>query len=291
MSTLTNSSLKTDFSKSGNLFKNYAMADSLVSKLIFVVIIIILFFLLLRLIIIVMSYMFSPKKSPYIIKGLHEGNKLVIKPQNPRTKKAMTLYRSKNENDGIEFSYSVWLNIDYRMKHTTYNHIFSKGSFTNTDKMGIYYPNNCPGLYFNSTQTSANDEDTDSHNILNELVFVMNTYNNPQETVVVSNIPLEKWINVVIRVTDNIVDVYINGIITKRHILSGVPKQNYEDIIVCGGSLNGFDGQLSNLRYYDYSLNALEINAITLEGPNLKAAKTKGISTPPYLSTNWYLNN
>jgi len=279
MSSLSTTNLRSDFKRVDNYFKKYLMADSLVSKIIFVIVIIILFFLVLRVIILAMGFLFSPNKSPYIIKGLHEGSNRVIVQQNPSSSKYTPLFRSKNEEDGIEFSYSVWLNLDYRRDESKYNHIFSKGSNRRMDGKGVYYPNNCPGLYF----------DTSNNN--NNLVVVMNTYSKEQENIIIKNVPMEKWICVVIRVTNNIVDVYINGVITKRHILSGVPKQNYEDLTVCGGKNNGFDGQLSNLRYYDYSINALEITSIAMRGPNLKVDKTKNISSPPYLSTDWYFDN
>ena len=289
MSSLSNigveSKFKNSYNKTSNFFKKYAMADTLVSKIVFVIVIIILFFLILRLVIMVMGYIFSPKNNPYIIKGLHDGGTRIIKTQDPSSSNAMPLYRSKNELDGIELSYSVWLNLKDKRNTKTLNHIFSKGSIKRIDEEGIYYPNNFPGLYFNG---KSSDNGNINHN---ELVVVVNTYNNESERVIVENIPLEKWILVVLRIKGNILDVYINGIITKRHVLSGVPKQNYEPIIVCAGKNNGFDGQLSNLRYYHYALSAIQINSLSLQGPNLKADKTKNISSPPYLATDWYFNN
>lgn len=284
MSNLSTTNMRSNLKRVDNYFKKYLMADSLVSKIIFVIVIIILFFLVLRLVILTIGYIFTPKKSPYIIKGLHEGNKRIIKQQNPSGNKSLPLYRSKNEEDGIEFSYSLWLNLEYRRNESKFSHIFNKGSNKRMDDDGVYYPNNCPGLYFD-TRIGKNNSNR------NNLVVVMNTYNKQQERIIVTNIPMEKWICVIVRVSNNIVDVYVNGIITKRHILSGVPKQNYEDLTVCAGNNNGFDGQLSNLRYYDYSLGAIEINAISLRGPNLKVDKKKNISSPPYLSTDWYFDN
>lgn len=289
MSSLSNigveSKFKNSYSRAGSFFKKYTMADTLVSKIIFVIVIIILFFLILRLVIIIMGYIFSPKNSPYIIKGLHDGGTRVIKTQNPSSSNSVPLYRSKNELGGIELSYSIWLNIKDKKNTDSFNHIFSKGSIKRIDDEGVYYPNNFPGLYFNGTSSKNTNI---NHN---ELVAIVNTYNNESERIIIENIPLEKWIFVVLRIKGNILDVYINGIITKRHVLSGVPKQNYEPIIVSAGKNNGFDGQLSNLRYYDYALSAIQINSLALQGPNLKADKIKDISTPPYLATNWYFNN
>ena len=56
---------------------------------------------------------------------------------------------------------------------------------------------------------------------------------------------LHKWVNVIVRVIQHQVDVYINGNLAKRHILKGVPKQNYGDVYV---SLNGgFSGKTSEV--------------------------------------------
>ena len=54
----------------------------------------------------------------------------------------------------------------------------------------------------------------------------MNTFNKITEKVTVRDIPLNKWLNVILRV-ENTLDIYINGTIVKRHELSGVPKQNH----------------------------------------------------------------
>ena len=263
------------------------MADNLISKIIFVILIGIIFVLLTKAAITIMGIVFGPQNDPYIIKGLHEGHVKVTKSQNPKNNNSLMLLRSKNQDSGIEFTYSTWLNIQYLRSYPGYCHIFSKGSNQLLDHKGVYYPNNCPGLYLDISKGQS----TNNYNNNNNLVVVMNTYKGENEDIVISNIPLNKWFNVIIRVVNDTVDIYVNGIITKKHKLSGVPKQNYEDVIVCAGKNNGFDGQLSNLRYYNYAINALEINSIANSGPNMKVDNTVGMSAPPYLSTNWYFNN
>ena len=55
----------------------------------------------------------------------------------------------------------------------------------------------------------------------------------------------------------------------------------------------GFDGKLSNLRYYNYAIGTFEIDKITSGGPNLTTDKESNLekSKPYYLSKLWYFND
>ena len=67
------------------------------------------------------------------------------------------------------------------------------------------------------------------------------------DDIYIDGIPIKKWVGVVIRVTSqNIVDVYINGNLTKRHKLSNIVKQNYDNLYV--NYNGGFSGNISNLK-------------------------------------------
>jgi hypothetical protein len=55
----------------------------------------------------------------------------------------------------------------------------------------------------------------------------MNTFSVINEQIVIPDLPLNKWVNVIIRCENTTLDVYINGTITRSHMLHGVPKQNY----------------------------------------------------------------
>ena len=61
----------------------------------------------------------------------------------------------------------------------------------------------------------------------------------------------------IIRVDVKNVDIYINGTIVIRHVLSGVAKQNYGDVYV--NKNNGYSGMLSDLWYFNKGLNTTEI--------------------------------
>jgi hypothetical protein len=116
----------------------------------------------------------------------------------------------------------------------------------------------------------------------------MNTFDVINEEIKIPNIPLNKWLNVIIRCRNKDLDVYINGIITKSIKLSGVPKQNYGNVYV--GMNGGFSGYVSDLWYYDYALGTTNMKKILVKGPNLKFSgeNAKISQNPNYLSLRWY---
>ena len=75
----------------------------------------------------------------------------------------------------------------------------------------------------------------------------MNTFDVINKEIEVPNIPINKWVNVIIRCHTTTLDVYINGTLARSIELSGVPKQNYGDVYVAMNG--GFDGYISNLWY------------------------------------------
>ena len=112
-------------------------------------------------------------------------------------------------------------------------------------------------------------------------------------TVDIPGIPYKKWVNVVIRGQNRILDIYVNGVLTSRKDLVNVPRQNYGDVFVCRDG--GFSGQLSDLRYYARALNVFEINGVVGTGPNLSTSSStsapSGSSNPYFLSSLWYKAN
>jgi hypothetical protein len=223
----------------------------------------------------VLSMFFGPSKSPFLIQGLVPGNVPLIIKQDPALEGSVPISRSDNANYGLEFTWSVWLNItNTGTVANQYQHIFHKGD-NNLQADGMNFPNNAPGLYI-SPET-------------NELVVVMNTFTTIKEEIIIPNVPMNKWVHVLIRVENNKLDVYVNGTLAKRHVLASVVKQNYGNVYV--GLNGGFQGYLSDLRYYNYSLQSGDILDIVNNGPNMTVNKQSSItsgSEPPYLALQWY---
>ena len=252
--------------------KEFLQSDSLVAKLAFLLLVIFGFMILLRVGIALVSWLFNPSDSPHLIDGMIDATQMIIIPQDPSSNGSITIHRSVDATDGIEFTWSVWIYIE-NIKQGTYKHIFHKGN-SNLETNGLNFPNNAPGLYI-SPNTNA-------------LVVMMNTYNSINEETVIPDIPLNKWVNVIIRCQNTTLDVYVNGTITRSVQLTGVPKQNYGDVYVAMNG--GFDGNISNLWYYNYALGTSEIQSIAKKGPNTKMIGSGGmdLKNPNYLSIRWF---
>lgn len=268
----TFNSFSTNSGTSGT--KEFLESNSLVAKFAFLLLVVIGFTILLRVGISIISYFFKPSESPHLIDGTVDASQMIVFQQDPSANGAKTIYRSVNAADGIEFTWTVWIFIDNLQTNSgIYKHVFSKGNST-LQENGLIYPNNAPGLYI-APNTNA-------------LVVMMNTFNVINEEIIIPDIPLNKWVNVIIRCQNTTLDVYINGTIARSVNLVGVPKQNYGDVYV--GMNGGFAGNISNLWYYNYALGATDIQKISENGPNTKMIGSSGISdkTFNYLSLRWF---
>jgi len=267
-----------EFGQQPGATSEFNYSNSIIAKIAFLILVLIVFMYLLSLGIKLIGYFTQPSTNPYLIKGMINGNDAMVIPQDPKNANSVTLLRSNNQSKGIEFTWSTWLYIDDLGNNSSqYQHIFSKGNntFTNANIASV---NNAPGLYLGPAN--------------NNLHIIMNTVsaNDTNNVIDVSNIPMKKWVHVAIRMENTIMDVYINGMISRRLILKNVPKQNYGDVYVCQNG--GFSGKLSNLRYYSYALNVFELNSIVASGPNTNitsnTAYTKPMTDFSYLSSKWF---
>ena len=290
--------------KSGNfnLTTDFINSNTLIAKAAFLLLVIIIFSFLFYIITKLIMYLLTPSETPYLLYGMKDATIPLSIPQPMNKPNAVPIVRSKNQYDGIEFSYSFWIyvnEVDYN--DDNYKHVFHKGSLKEGIPDGTYGPNNCPGVYLYNGKKQYSDELIENYPILGMLVRLNifqdnNSKDYPykiDEDVYVDGIPIKKWVCVVIRLTSqNVLDIYINGILTKRHQLTNVVKQNYDDVYI-NYKNGGFRGNLSNLRYYNYALGTYEIDKLTSQGPNLKMAEDSNIknSAPQYLSSQWYFNN
>lgn len=276
---------------------SFQQSNGIISKFSFVLLVLIIFIILFQIIANILYYVYAPVKSPYLIHGMIDGKESVEIAQEPS--KSNYIRRSKNEKHGIEFTWSSWIYIDsMSYKEGELKHIYHKGekqitfeesqeSDDNTNEEtknnldenydvmpGLNYPHNSPGVYLAPNS--------------NTLYIYFNTYNALLEKIEIPNIPMQKWFSLIIRGKDKILDIYINGVISKRHLLSGVPKQNYGKIYA--GLNGGFGGYLSNLRYFNYAVKTKDIDDILKQGISRKLLSDKPSRNDDtnYLSSSWY---
>lgn len=249
-------------------------SNSLVAKFAFILLVLLVFVLLFRAGVSLVSWLTSPTESPRLIDGMIDAKQAMTFEQDPSSNSAVTIYRSNNANNGIEFTWTVWIYIDdLQYMNNQYRCIFYKGN-NNIISNGLNFPNNAPGLFITP--------------YTNSLMVIMNTYDVINEEILIPDIPLNKWVNVIIRCQNTTLDVYINGTITRSIRLLGVPKQNYGDVYVAMNG--GFSGNISNLWYFNYALGTAEIQRIAARGPNMRLISADSSNTRPfdYLSLRWY---
>jgi hypothetical protein len=74
----------------------------------------------------------------------------------------------------------------------------------------------------------------------------------------VANVPIQKWVNLVISVYGRTMDLYIDGKLVRTCLLPGVANIN-NDANIFVTPKGGFDGWTSKLQYYPNSLNPQEV--------------------------------
>ncbi len=264
--------------------KDFLESNTLIAKIAFLLLVIILFFILLRVCISLLSWLLAPSQNMTLVSGIADGTQSIIITQDPSSQSSMPIIRSVNESEGMEFTWSIWIFLKPVTASSLSNvqHIFSKGIFSNgsiTSGNCSPFSNNAPGLYLSGANT---------------LLVVMDSTKTPgcvvatNTPIAINNMPINKWFNVVIRLTNNNLDVYINGRLTERKTFTdGVPNQNYDDVYICQNT--GFNGYIADLKYYNSSIGTSEINSIVSSGPNtsINTSNLKN-NMPPYLSGNWF---
>jgi hypothetical protein len=285
------SSASVPLSQFGTMTQEFFNANTAISNFVTFILCLILFLILFQLGSAFVLYAFGPQYNPYVINGMMPSNVQKIVSANPNVSNSAPIFRSIDEDQGIEFSWNVWFIVQdaTNVNATTGGAlIFSKGTSNATstsDNIMNKYLNVSPGLFL---QPGANS---------NQLALVLNTFdeknpNDPSKTtfneiITIPNIPMQKWICCTIRVQGTYVDVYINGVLTKRTILLNIPKQNYYDTYI--GDSAGFKGYISSLRYYAKAISYEEIQSLFAAGPALKMLDSTDMPiSNDFLSMNWY---
>jgi hypothetical protein len=251
-------------------------------KIVIVIIIIVAFVYLVKYLI--SRYQLSLYSSTNLLKNSKNAKYPLVISQDPTSVNYTPIKRSEDK-DGAQFTYGFWFLIDnFDYKKGEWKHVFHKGNDTS-------FPNRAPGVWFHPDKNSVR--------------VYMNTQDNILEHVDVDNIPIRKWVymNIILNQTTNKtdsmnsnnlvtgtinLDIYINGFLKIRKELSSLPKQNDDDLWI--NMFGGFEGYVSNIKYYPYAITYSEINDEISAGPSKNNCIDTG-EIPPYLDDNWWFNN
>lgn len=227
------------------------------------------------------------------------GSKMYTAMQNPSNPKSLTVYLSENERSGIEFSYSMFINLNsstFATGNAKLYHILHKG-------YSQPYPLLGPGIFCWGHK--------------NSIRVYMNSYDSWNNNVDVDNIPVDKWFHLVVSCKGNVMYIYINGSLKQKLNLSNsssnlVPAyQNYGDVYLFStrkltinptstASLKQVDplvfdgtamGLASSVFYYSYALSYSEINSLMNSGPSPVLESSNEQAMSAYLSDTWWTTN
>ena len=176
---------------------------------------------------------------------------LIDKPVNAYDLTTNNQFDVQPSERGLEYSYSCWFYVqDWYYKFQDFKCIFAKGA-TGEGSDPVVQGNMSPGVFL--------------YPETNNLLVSVATYYNPSERVSVTNVPIQKWVNLVIVLNNRTVDVYINGKLERSKVLAGVPKLNDQPVVVAPNG--GFFGKVSRLQYFTRSLKPDEVFSIYQNGP------------------------
>lgn len=261
---------------------DFLTTNGIIAKFVFIFFVTLVFLILFQVGLRLVTYLYNPPRNVILLDKLVSGTANIRMKQNTATSANTPIYRSNNEESGMEFTWGVWVYVDNQPQATgdaEFQHIFSKGDPVRgangnaTTMDGVLTPNNAPGLYVKAKGGES------------KLRVYMDDATVNQSYVEMNNVPLRKWIHVAIRLKNMELDVYVNGAIAARKKMAATPKQNYGDILI---GATQFNGSISGLAYYDSAIDILQITNIVEKGPNMNmdsAAESKAID---YLSRLWY---
>lgn len=182
---------------------------------------------------------------------------------NPETGKATQFIPGYNfkENNGLQYTFSFWMFIDgkkWDYRFGEWKHIFHRGTpplmhLNDNNNIGNASDNNqivklttqLPGFWISPKE-----------NILN-CVF---TTRSGEERITIDNVPINKWMNIVVTVSNISITLYKDGLLHKSINLYDNISTTKDNLYV--NYFGGFGGNMAYLQFFDRVLTPEEIMAL-----------------------------
>jgi len=221
-------------------------------SIVITIVVIVLIFMLLK-------YIFS---DPYTLQNIQSG-------QTSSTISASSLATNSTNTPSSNFAYSVWFYInDWNYRYGEAKVIFGRmgaksSSQTTGSVPGISGLDPCPAVVLGAVE--------------NNIAVSLGCYpgadqqpttpggNTVVQTCSVANVPIQKWVNLIISVYGRTMDLYIDGKLVRTCLLPGVASVNNNANIYVTPA-GGFDGYTAKLQYYPNSINPQEAWNIYTQG-------------------------
>ena len=151
---------------------------------------------------------------------------------------APTIMKLSQENKGLSFSTSLWIYVkDWNYRFMQEKTIFNRGGFK------LLLGNRMNDLYLEMP--------------------ILNSHNPAK--ILRKDIPLQKWIHVVVTLENRYLDLWLNGKLYNSRHLTNLPKifEN-KDTIFCDNK--GFSGYISRVYHYEDPLGKSEVISLFKSG-------------------------
>jgi len=220
-------------------------------SIVITVVVIVLIFMLLR-------YFFS---DPNTLQNIQDG-------KTTSTISASSLATSGSDVPSSNFAYSVWFyvndwNYRYGEPKVIFGRMGSKSSNAQGSVNGISGLDPCPAVVLGAVENNISVSLGCYPGIDQEPTTPGG--NTVVHTCSVANVPIQKWVNLVISIYGRTMDLYIDGKLVRTCLLPGVASiNNNADLYVTPAG--GFDGWTSKLQYYPNSLNPQDVWNIYTRG-------------------------
>ena len=213
-------------------------------SIVITIIVIVLILMLLR-------YLFT---DPYTLQNIQDG-------KTSSTINASSLATNGTDVPSSNFAYSVWFYINnWNYRYGEEKVIFGRMGAMSGDGQGsvagISGLDPCPAVVLGAVE--------------NNISVSLGCYpgadqqpttpggNTVVHTCSVANVPIQKWVNLVLSVYGRSMDIYIDGKLVRTCLLPGVASVNNNSNIYVTPK-GGFEGWTSKLQYYPDSLNPQEV--------------------------------
>ena len=197
-----------------------------------------------------LRYIFS---DPYTLQGLQDG-------KTTSTINASDLATNGSDVPSSNFAYSIWFYINdwnyrYGEKKVIFGRMGANSGNGSGSISGISGLDPCPAVVLGAVENNISVSLGCYPGIDQEPTTPGG--NTVVHTCSIANVPIQRWVNLIISVYGRTMDLYIDGKLVRTCLLPGVASiNNNANVFVTPAG--GFDGWTSKLQYYPDSLNPQE---------------------------------
>jgi len=187
---------------------------------------------------------------PYTLQNIQDG-------QTASTISASSLATNGSNVPSSNFAYSIWFYInDWNYRYGEAKVIFGRmGASSGTDQgsvSGVGGLDPCPAVVLGAVENNLSVSLGCYPGVDQEPTTTGG--NTVVHTCTIANVPIQKWVNLVVSVYGRTMDLYIDGKLVRTCLLPGVASINNSSNVYVTPS-GGFNGWTSKFQYYPNSLN------------------------------------